>query len=119
MTDFYNNLEIPHDTPESRRTRNYCNGYDEDSHDEYFQKQVVLQEREDVWEAKQRKEIADSMEVIEKDVKTVNEIFRDLAQIVNVGIPRNVLSFYNFTHSAYLQSFYASGAKRTCGYVGT
>lgn len=91
--DFYSKLEIPQETPENRKKRHYYPDYEEDTQDDPFQKQIIISEHEDVWEAKQHKEIAETVEAIQKDVQTVNEIFLNLAQIVNVSA-RNPIFLY-------------------------
>ncbi|XP_065210601.1 syntaxin-17 [Planococcus citri] len=85
FNDLYRSLEVPNDQPEKRRFPNY---FEEDDAQDQVQKQIILHENEDVWNLRQQREIADNMETIQKDVHTVNQIFRDLAVLVNDQKPQ-------------------------------
>lgn len=41
--------------------------------------------QEHIWELENQKKIAENIKQIERDTQAVNEIFRDLAKIVNVS----------------------------------
>lgn len=90
FTEFYKSLSLGRDNVRHLRTSNEADLANEKKfEEEQNQKQILLQIEEERWNLQNQLEIAREVQKIERDSQTVNEIFRDLAKIINVSLLRH------------------------------